>query len=1058
MKNMKITALKRSHRLALLACIIGAQLIGPWLTGEALAMNMRRAPFHYAAQLRAMSQHPAWRTLAGCPNATGTNDGPGISARFWNPSGIAVDATGIIYVADPGNGVIRRISPAGLVSTVAGKPGQLGWQDGPAAIARFSSLTALAVDAEGSLFMADNCAIRQLSAAGVVTTTAGRPGVNGYADGTGTNALFGYSIGGLARDTNGTLYVADPNNGCIRKVSAGGAVSTLAGQADKSGHQDGIGTNALFVNIRGLALDSSGNLYVADWGTIRKITPTGLVTTWVGSPHMWGYRDEKGTNAWFDGLSGLGIDSHDNLYVTEYNNRCIRKVSPGGEVSTLGGDAWVSSSPLHRDGLGPFATFNSPQAIALDPSGHLLVVDSDNTVRYGSVGPETQPEMLAQPRSRTVQEGANVTFSVVAQSTAPLTYQWLLNGQLIHNATNASLAVEKVTPEAAGEYLVAVSDGVGYVLSFPAALQVTSSATASRSPLEDWRPLASLPLQDMRGLAFGNGRYVAVGGGFELGWEPPPELRGSVATSPDGEHWVKQFPITSESLNSVAFGNGRFVIVGNNGKVFTSTAGLEWETQTLTAVGRPNLRGVVFDQGLFVTVSGDANGSIWTSPDGSNWTNRGVDFGVSFMAIGVGGGKFIAVGNTIMVSTNGLNWEPVEVTTNYFELEIVLDHIAGGNGLFLASGGVSADSRNVLAASATGQEWQDITATNELSLCQVTCGNGCFAAVDANSGGICVSTDGRAWTAPVIISSGGRTWSAPHLCFENGHFVASGDYGLLATSSDGTSWPSHQQQQAIPFIPSKIINVAGRYFAAGGASAVATSTNGSDWEVLFTPTSANSLVYGDGTLVTVGGGDQIASSHDGGVTWTDRSPHLHYGTRTPSLNRISYGGGVFVAVGSLSTSGLFQVNQGHILASSNLVNWVATDLPPTNSISDVTFGGGVFVALLSMWSGETQILTSTNGFSWKTATSLPDADLYHAAYGNGKFVLAGSGAEVISSPDGINWHRHPVPAANYFNEVVFGNELFVGIANAGLRSSADGITWTQCAAPGYYQRVLRVSL
>jgi sugar lactone lactonase YvrE len=1054
--RLQSNAFKHSHRLAFLACIIGAQLNFFWFSGEGLAMSMsmHRAPFHKSGILPTFWEGPAWRTLAGCPGQTGTNDGPGVSARFSYPSGIAVDAAGIIYVADSGNNVIRKINPAGLVSTVAGKPGQWGWEDGSVTNALFYySPGTMALDADGNLYVADGCAIRKLSTAGVVSTIAGQSGVRGYSNGVGTNALFGYGVGGLALDQSGDLYVADSENYVVRKVSPAGVVSTVAGQAGVYGHLDDVGTNALFRYIGGLAIDTNGNVYVADSDNslIRKISPAGLVTTWVGQPGKQGYRDGQGTNAWFVSPSGLAIDRQGNIYVTETGNRCVRKISPEGEVSTLGGDAWLS---VHRDGLGPFATFVSPCAAALDSSGHLLVVDS-STIRYGSLGPEPQPRILSQPRNETVPEGANVTFSVIAQGAAPLTYQWMVNGNVLAGATNTSLALPSVQEADAGEYRVAVSDGVGYVWSFPASLRVRRTQAASPAPWDNWHPLASLPLRDIHGLARGHGRYVAIGEGDWYG------LGGSIANTTDGEHWVKQIPITSENLNSVAFGNGLFVVVGNNGTVLTSTNGLAWEAQTLTAEGLPNLRGIAFARGLFVVVSGDANGSIWTSPDGIDWTNRGMDFGVSFMAVMAQGDQFIALGNTIMVSTNGTDWEPAEVPASYLGEEILLEHIAWANGTFLAAqhwGGA-------LATSSTGLEWRDVTPTNELSLSRVTGGNGRFFAVDSNSGGIRVSTDGMAWTAPAVINSGGRTCAQPHLCFEGGLFVATGvatgEWSAVFTSSDGNSWRFSEQEKAIPFVPGTIIAPEGRYFGVAGGIAsfgvegigIATSSNGSDWTVLLPTNNFDCIAYGGGILVAIGGEEQIVSSPDNGATWTDRSPHLSYGTSTPYLSRMTCGGGVFVAIGGLNDTN--RIERGHILASSNLVNWIATDFAPTNSLSDVAYGDGLFVTLLNRSRTEADILTSMNGWSWNTAASFPTIELRSVAYGHGRFVVGTSAGTVITSPDGITWKEQAVAGVYYFSRVFFGNGVFLAWANGTLWISADGVAWKECAIPpvSYFQSV-----
>jgi hypothetical protein len=179
---MKSNAFKHSHRLAFLACIIRAQLNFFWFNSEGLAMSMRRAPFQKSGILPVFWERPAWRTLTGCPGATGTNDGPGISARFWNPSGIAVDAAGTIYVADTKNRVIRKINPAGLVSAWVGQPGKHGYRDDHGTNAWFGGSDGLAIDRQGNLYVteSENRCVQKVSPSGLVPPARGRLARSGY--------------------------------------------------------------------------------------------------------------------------------------------------------------------------------------------------------------------------------------------------------------------------------------------------------------------------------------------------------------------------------------------------------------------------------------------------------------------------------------------------------------------------------------------------------------------------------------------------------------------------------------------------------------------------------------------------------------------------------------------------------------------------------------------------------------------------------------------------------------------------------------------------------------
>jgi sugar lactone lactonase YvrE len=309
-------------------------------------------------------------TVAG--NGTlGFADGNSADARFYQPTGVALDADGNIYVADAENHRIRRITPTGTVSTLAGSSTN-GSADGTGADAQFNSPRAVAVDASGNVYVADgvNHKIRKITSAGVVTTLAGS-GTSGFADGDGTAAQF-YFPKGIAVDGDGNIYVADDINHRIRKITPAGTVSTLAGST--SGTADGDGAAAQFNSPRGVAVDVSGNVYVADAGNhrIRKITPTGTVSTVAGSTS--GVTDGDVATAKFNEPAGLAVDASGNIYVADDANERIRKITPGGTVSTLAGGFLAGFT----DGEGTEAQFNSPTGIALDASGNIYVADRHN--------------------------------------------------------------------------------------------------------------------------------------------------------------------------------------------------------------------------------------------------------------------------------------------------------------------------------------------------------------------------------------------------------------------------------------------------------------------------------------------------------------------------------------------------------------------------------------------------------------------------------------------------------------------------------------------------------
>jgi sugar lactone lactonase YvrE len=251
---------------------------------------------------------------------------------------MAVIAAGAMYVSDTANATIRLVGADGAVSTFAGSTGARGNLDGPGTLATFSSPQGLALDGSGNLYVADatNHTVRKITPQGEVSTLAGAAGMAGYADGTGTAARFNYPSG-LAVDSAGNVYVADQANNVIRRITPAGVVSTIAGVGVVSGADDGTGSAALFNRPVALVLDGSGNLLVADGGnaTIRKITPAGVVSTLAGLPTVDGNQDGAGSGAMFNQPKALALDGAGNLYVVEAGNDAIRKVTPDGVVTTL---------------------------------------------------------------------------------------------------------------------------------------------------------------------------------------------------------------------------------------------------------------------------------------------------------------------------------------------------------------------------------------------------------------------------------------------------------------------------------------------------------------------------------------------------------------------------------------------------------------------------------------------------------------------------------------------------------------------------------------------------
>lgn len=406
-------------------------------------------------------------TLAGLAGSPGSNDGTGAAARFRFPLGAALDASGNVYLADADNHVIRKITPAGVVTTVAGRAGVSGAANGTAAEATFNTPSAVAVDSAGNLYVADtlNHTIRKISSDGAVTTLAGAAGESGSADGNGANARFSGPQGLAMRPGESALYVADTNNHTVRQiVVTTGNVTTLAGQAGASGNADGTGAAACFAGPTGIAVNATSTLriYLADTdnNTVRAITSTGVVSTLAGSAGSSGAADGTGSAARFSEPSAVAFIGSD-LYVLDTANHTVRTIAvSSGAVTTVAGQAGAAGQV---DGEGDVARFNGPAGLAVNAAG-LYIADTENhTLRLGLL--PAAPVIEVQPVAQEPTAGTRVELSVTATGRPAPTYQWYFNNAPIANATSSTLTFPSVQAADSGSYRVTVSNPMGSVNS-----------------------------------------------------------------------------------------------------------------------------------------------------------------------------------------------------------------------------------------------------------------------------------------------------------------------------------------------------------------------------------------------------------------------------------------------------------------------------------------------------------------------------------------------------------------------------------------------------------------
>lgn len=385
-------------------------------------------------------------TVAGVLETPGAIDGPALGARFNNPHGLAVDLAGNVYIADRYNHMIRKYTPAtAQVTTLAGSAGQSGDSDGQGANARFNEPWGICVTDSGIVFVADtrNNKIRKVTPDGMVTTIAGT-GIFGVSNGPALSASFGNPTG-IDIDTNGVIYVADHLTHIIRRIDTNGWVNTLAGTPYIPGDSDGQGNSAQFWRPYGLSIDPAGNILVADeWNQkIRRITSNGMVSTIAGAG-ISGFVDGSALLAAFNFPWDVTTDAAGNIYVADGYNYLIRKITPAGMVSTLAGHALNSGG---ADGLGINASFNGATALEWFESDSIIyVADAYNhLIRKISLGSaDATPLLSIQSDKSHICQGE--TLHLTANPPGLASYRFRIDGILVQNSFSPTFNINTLGP------------------------------------------------------------------------------------------------------------------------------------------------------------------------------------------------------------------------------------------------------------------------------------------------------------------------------------------------------------------------------------------------------------------------------------------------------------------------------------------------------------------------------------------------------------------------------------------------------------------------------------
>jgi hypothetical protein len=545
-------------------------------------------------------------------------------------------------------------------------------------------------------------------------------------------------------------------------------------------------------------------------------------------------------------------------------------------------------------------------------------------------------------------------------------------------------------PQVTSDWLKGVAFGNGRYVAVGGFSSSGPSATLVSTNGISWRRTSNHAVSDFAAVEFANGIFVAVGSG------------GNVFTSEDGETWIDRRPPDSQRLYGIAHGNGVFVTVGDEGVIRNSQDAMTWVTER---EGRSEfLHTIGFGAGRFV--AGADAGTLYVTTDANDWQYQTTGAGV-ISCVRYFNGRFFVLTDSgeILTSSDAASWKFAPFVTG-----APLKHIAWNGSRYVIVG-----YDGTVLTSSDGQTWaQQSTPTRE-SLYGVAWGGGQFVAV-GRKGTILTSSNGSAWT----LRWAGTNAGLAGIAYQNGLFVAVGDQGLVLTSRDALSWAQQFSGTGQDFTRVEVFN--GRFVAPCRGN-TAYSMNGTNWNIVHSDILED-VAFGNGFYLGVGYSGRVGSSTDL-IFWSPRS----LGSLTSyALTDVKFLNGQFVACG----------RSGNILTSTDGKNWTSRNWNPGMGFEELAFGAGRYVAV----GYRGNILHSADTVTW-SSLYVSGVDQWNGVvFGGGQFVAVGWPGGIATSPDGINWTKRNSPSPTQWEGIAYGNGTYVAVGFGGeVLVSTDAINW-----------------
>jgi hypothetical protein len=584
--------------------------------------------------------------------------------------------------------------------------------------------------------------------------------------------------------------------------------------------------------------------------------------------------------------------------------------------------------------------------------------------------------------------GNQFIFFTDAVGSQPITLEWYRDGLRLPE-TPEILIIEQLTADDAGTYMVVARSPYGAATNRP-----TSLAVVERTAVDEWRWSSPRPQgNDLNAVAFGNGRFVAVG------------TMGALVTSRDGVDWSVT-NLGYSGLTGVAFGNGTFVAVSTPGAIYSSPDGVSW-TQRERASWGQRFRSVAFLNNRFVAWGY----SIRSSVNGIDWTDHGSS--PEFAGLAFGQGKYVMAGSgSVALSTNLSDWTEFPIGDGTTSLR----HVACGRDLF-----VFGNSEEIYTSSDGIHISTPLPGSSTLNIQFI---NDRFFAV---GGSIRSSTDGFTWTQSEVPSFG----ELNSIAYGNGTYVAVGSQGFMVRSADGETWTAASSRG--PQYMRLLAYGDGKYIAVG-AEGYWSSSDGQNWTQLGGALMEDpiAITYANGTFVMVGLGGDIAASRNG-IDW------VRTNSLATALSSVIHDGHRFVSVGD-----------DYVLISTNGMQWHVAGSIPGGWADTISYAEGLYVVFFNGPSQQCQI--STNLLNWDIIDleTAPDFGRQSLTYGDGRFVGV-MGREAVLSEDGRVWTSHRISGQEEFTFVTFAGGVFVAAGGRGpVATSTNGQHWVLHQTPVWF--------